>query len=75
MRFGDINTSIKISSEIDTYSELIPPLIIQPFIENAFEHAFDASVENQKIEIAFFIENGLLFCKISEIKKKLSGPY
>ena len=66
MRFGDINTSIKISSEIDTYSELIPPLIIQPFIENAFEHAFDASVENQKIEIAFFIENGLLFCKISD---------
>jgi ligand-binding sensor domain-containing protein len=66
MRFNDITTTIQISEEIDIYSELIPPLVIQPFIENAFEHAFEESNQKKQINILFFIESGLLFCKISD---------
>jgi ligand-binding sensor domain-containing protein/uncharacterized membrane-anchored protein YhcB (DUF1043 family) len=65
MRFENVKTSITIASDIDKYSTLIPPLIIQPFIENAFEHAFsDSENSSNKIDISFALENNILICTI-----------
>lgn len=66
MRFNNISTKLSVSKDIDKYNELIPSLIIQPFIENAFEHAFDNSIENPKIEIHLYIDSNLLCCKITD---------
>lgn len=66
MRFNNISTKLSVSKDIDKYNELIPSLIIQPFIENAFEHAFDDSIKNQQIEIQFYIDSNLLCCKITD---------
>ena len=38
-RFGnDLHWEVKMAADIDPQSEEVPPLIIQPFVENAFKH-------------------------------------
>lgn len=64
MRFDTIKTTLTIDSNIDKYNTQLPPLIIQPFIENAFEHAFSNSEGLNKIEINFKMEDQLLICTI-----------
>jgi hypothetical protein len=38
-----------ISSELDKHTKIIPPMLIQPLIENCFEHAFNETIGNPKI--------------------------
>ncbi len=67
MRFDRVTTSIKMDNSIDKYRTLIPPLILQPFIENAFEHAFENDSDKQQtIDIYFFIDAGKLICTIRD---------
>ncbi len=67
MRFDTIKTSLSIDSTIDKYNTQIPPLIVQPFVENAFEHAFEnANADENKIEISFKLEDHLLICNIKD---------
>jgi ligand-binding sensor domain-containing protein len=67
MRFDTIEISLTVDSNIDKYNTKIPPLIIQPFIENAFEHAFENKSTNEnKIEIYFKLQNQLLVCTIKD---------
>ncbi len=52
---------------LDTEELLVPSLIIQPFVENAIWHGFQAGQTKQgKIGIHFRIENDLLFCDIRD---------
>lgn len=51
---------------IDTSSVLIPPMLLQPFIENALEHGELNKVRNGKIRITFKIENDLLIFVIED---------
>ncbi len=62
----EINTSISLDNHIDPYSLQIPPLIIQPFIENAFEHAFEELSDTNEIQITFWLEDSLLICKVED---------
>ena len=67
MRFDRVTTHIKLDHSVDKYRTLIPPLILQPFIENAFEHAFENDVAKQQtIDIYFFIDAGRLICTIQD---------
>ena len=66
IRFEKIQTSILLDKVIDPYSLLIPPLIIQPFVENAFEHAFDELTDKNSIQITFTVEDSLLICRIED---------
>lgn len=67
MRFDTIKTYLTIDNTIDKYNTQIPPLIIQPFIENAFEHAFENITTTESIiEIHFKIANQLLTCTIKD---------
>jgi hypothetical protein len=67
MRFDTIKTSLTIDANIDKYNTQIPPLIVQPFIENAFEHAFEnTDTDVNKIDISFRLENKLLICIIKD---------
>lgn len=51
---------------IDTSSILIPPMLLQPFIENALEHGELNKVRSGKIRITFKIENDLLIFVIED---------
>lgn len=54
-----IITNLNINSE----EILIPPMLIQPFVENSIKHGI-SSVENGKIEIYFSVKEDLLRCEI-----------
>lgn len=51
---------------LDTASILIPPMLLQPFIENSLEHGELHKVRNGKIRITFKIENDLLIFVIED---------
>jgi LytS/YehU family sensor histidine kinase len=42
----------------------IPPLLIQPIVENVFIHAFDSQSKDPKIEIEFICKNDEIICTI-----------
>lgn len=67
-----------ISQDLDKHEKIIPPMLIQPLIENCFEHAFNETIANPKIEIDIktdvnkiiisVIDNGLGFQEKSQSK-------
>lgn len=58
--------SILIAPSIDTQTLLIPPMLIQPFVENAIEHAFHGQSGKNKIDISLRMDQGQLICTISD---------
>ncbi|MBS9461950.1 tetratricopeptide repeat protein [Flagellimonas sp. 389] len=44
----------------------IPPMLIQPFIENAIEHAFCTKKKNREINVRITLNEGRLKCSISD---------
>jgi sensor histidine kinase YesM len=72
MRFDSVETRVTVDQTIDKYRLFIPTLIIQPFIENAFEHAFDNSLTDKNIEVKFVQEDALLICTIADNGKGFS---
>ena len=73
MRFKDaINFKLTISKSIDTYEVCIPPMLIQPFVENVFVHAFDSNSINPTLEILFQQTDNLLLCEIKDNGKGMA---
>jgi sensor histidine kinase YesM len=44
----------------------VPPLVIQPIIENCFKHGLLHKESNSKIKIAFTNENGWIKCVVED---------
>ncbi|KYG27691.1 sensor histidine kinase [Alkalihalobacillus trypoxylicola] len=61
-RYGN-RISVNYFVEQDSDSYLIPKLILQPFVENAFFHGFNQK-QNGSITIMIWKENELLLCEI-----------
>lgn len=59
---SNYNTVIK--KNIDITQVLIPPMILQPFVENALEYAFEESDRNRKIEVIIDVIDKKLKCSI-----------
>lgn len=53
-----------IDSSIDVSNFKVPPMLIQPFVENAIEHAFSNDMLNKKIDIQLKYVEGKLICTI-----------
>ena len=72
MRFNNkVNVTIDYDG-LEANSIEIPPMIIQPFVENAFVHAFNKNYTNPKLSIKFYIENQLLICIIEDNGKGMN---
>ncbi|MFK7781710.1 tetratricopeptide repeat protein [Psychroserpens sp.] len=56
--------TILVDETIDDSLFEIPPMLIQPFIENAIEHAFKNQKENRKIDIKLNYINKKLICTV-----------
>ena len=68
----------KISSKKFTYSLktvlnniaieeiLIPPMLVQPFIENSIKHGFQPNKESNTIEVLFEVKQRFLHCSIKD---------
>ena len=57
---------LKVAQEIDKAAIEIPPMLIQPFIENAIEHAFPNKKEDKKISIQLAFKDDELVCTIED---------
>jgi hypothetical protein len=66
MRFDNrIETAFCIGAEVDAYHSKIPTMLLQPFVENVFVHAFNASHPSPKLTISFeMLSKNILECKI-----------
>ncbi|MDG5492040.1 DUF2225 domain-containing protein [Psychroserpens sp. SPM9] len=58
--------TILVDKNIDEEMFKIPPMLIQPFIENAIEHAFEDRKENRKIDVQIEYLNDELICTIKD---------
>lgn len=59
-----INFQLDVDKAIGTNTMKVPPMLIQPFVENAIEHAFKKQKEDCKIEIKLTLVNAKLICVI-----------
>ncbi|MEZ4875750.1 MAG: histidine kinase [Flavobacteriaceae bacterium] len=61
-----INFSITLAEGIDPSTLKIPPMLIQPFVENAVEHAFKNNPKNRGISLNLSFQNADLTCTIMD---------
>jgi ligand-binding sensor domain-containing protein/two-component sensor histidine kinase len=52
------------TNSIDLEEILIPPMLLQPFVENSIKHGFKGIKITGKIEIDFSIKNDFLYCSV-----------
>ena len=67
LRFdGRFNFVIEIDDEIDMEDIYLPPMLIQPFIENAIKHGIKGKEGKGLITLTINLENDLLICIVED---------
>lgn len=65
MRFNKrLNYSIDISQNVNQEEELIPPMILQPIIENSIKHGFKHKKGDLKLNVTIDSNNDELLCTV-----------
>ena len=57
---------ISVHNEVDTTMVKVPPLIIQPYVENAIWHGLMHKKEKGHLDIELYLKENLLICKITD---------
>ncbi|MFT3932787.1 MAG: histidine kinase [Chitinophagaceae bacterium] len=58
--------SFVITEDVDTFSLKIPPMVIQPFVENAIWHGLMKKQGRGSLQIIFSVENDCLVCQVMD---------
>lgn len=58
--------SISVQDTIETDSTFLPPMLTQPFIENAIKHGLSNVDANGMIDIRFYLDAGKLFFEVTD---------
>lgn len=67
LRYGDrLNIEFMLSGNLEGHS--VPPLLLLPFVENAFKHGAHNETKSIPINIALHVENGLLTFSVKNQK-------
>jgi tetratricopeptide (TPR) repeat protein len=67
LRFNEqFDYSLEVEPEIDTENIAIPPMLAQPFIENAIEHGIKAMDHNGIIGIRFSLKGKMIHVEVSD---------
>lgn len=67
LRFGtDFHYQIKLADDLDSEQIGLPPLILQPFVENAIKHGLLHKKGEKHLSIDFQIQNEFLQCVIED---------
>ena len=74
MRFKNkINFILNIDANLDLVEIEIPPMLIQPFIENVFVHAFDSNSKDPTLLISMRQIGNYLLCEIKDNGKGMAS--
>jgi LytS/YehU family sensor histidine kinase len=65
-RNNKVNARISAADHLDLSELEIPPMLLQPLIENVFIHAFDSQSKDPKVDIKLDGKTDELICKISD---------
>jgi ligand-binding sensor domain-containing protein len=64
---SDFTYDVKIDPEIDTGAIKIPPMLIQPFVENSIWHGLMPKTEGEKkLELSFTGTDSCIICKVED---------
>ncbi|MCG8576719.1 MAG: PAS domain S-box protein [Flavobacteriales bacterium] len=63
---GKFTYEINIEDDIDVLSTMIPPMLLQPYVENTIIHGVGNLVSGGHIEINFSLTDNQLLCKITD---------
>jgi ligand-binding sensor domain-containing protein len=67
MRFdGKFDYSINVDKSIDGDYDEIPPMLMQPYIENAILHGLNPKETKGHLKIDIFIKNNYIVCRITD---------
>lgn len=66
MRFGNKVQVHFDAGELDSRKIKIPPLLVQPLVENAFEHGFSNRQRNYHLYIKFSVNSGNLMATVTD---------
>jgi len=58
--------TINVDEDIDPENTLIPPMILQPFVENSIIHGLRNNVQNGEIAIHYTQKEGMLICSVED---------
>jgi LytS/YehU family sensor histidine kinase len=69
LRYGDFETKIEVCEGLDPYDEVVPPMLIQPLVENAVQHAVRPLLSAQKpafVHIQFSLDETAVVVKVRD---------
>ena len=73
MRYDNaFSYAIHVHEEEDTESIYLPPMLIQPFVENSILHGFDQGSKNGKIDVDFDISEKMITVTINDNGKGIN---
>lgn len=72
LRYGDL-IDVTFEHEVDNQFTKISPLILLPFVENAFKHGASGNLEDPTIKVELKVEKEQLFFSIFNNKPKVIG--
>lgn len=72
LRYND-RLTVNFYIEIDNINEEISPLLLLPFVENAFKHGSSESHFDSYIHIDMVLQNGMLTFNVENTKEKSNG--
>jgi tetratricopeptide (TPR) repeat protein len=58
--------TILVDDAIDQFTIEIPPMLIQPFVENTIEHAFENQIDKKKIDVHLSYIDKKIVCTITD---------
>lgn len=61
---GSIQFTISIDGDLEKTGAMVPPLLVQPLVENAFKHAFKTSIEHPAILVEMKKNNAEKYLEI-----------
>lgn len=63
---GRLTYEIRVAEDVDDFDTELPPMILQPFVENAIWHGLSPRPNGGRVLIEFKKENGALICTVED---------
>ena len=58
--------AVKVDEQLDTEEVVIPPMLIQPFIENAIQHGFHQKEDVGHVTVRFILIGKKIVCEVED---------